>query len=98
MGFTYVSSTSITFRNFLGSDACKFQTEWGHYTPVFAFSLFYILSAVLCVAVGIMMSYHMWQVCTGETSVDSHDHRVYREVAKERGGVSTQNFVPYSVP
>lgn len=40
-----------------------------------------------------MMSYHMWGVCKAETSVDSHDHSVYRKVAKERGGVSTQSFV-----
>ncbi|KLO19671.1 zf-DHHC-domain-containing protein [Schizopora paradoxa] len=67
-------------------------TEWKYYTPVFAFSLFYILSGVMCLAVGIMMSYHVWQVCMGETSVDSHDHRVYREVAKERGGTFENSY------
>jgi len=66
--------------------------EWTYFTPVFAFSLFYILSVVLCLAVGIMMSYHMWGVCKAETSVDSHDHSVYRKVAKERGGAFENSY------
>lgn len=51
------------------------------------FSLIYILSGVLCLAVGIMLSWHVWSICQAETSVESHDHGIYRKVAKERGQV-----------
>lgn len=67
-------------------------TEWTHYTPEFVFSLFYILSAVLCVAVGIMMSFHVWGVGKAETSVDSHDHGIYRKMAKDRGEVFENSY------
>jgi len=63
--------------------------------------LMYILSAVLCLAVGIMLSYHLWTVASGETSVESQDHDVYRDVAKSRGDVSPSTvvlsvFVPFT--
>lgn len=56
--------------------------------PQVSFILMYILCAVLCLAVGIMMTWHLWGVVKGETSVESQDHDVYRNVAKQRGDVS----------
>ena len=51
------------------------------------FTLIYILACVLGFAVGIMVSWHLYGVSIGETSVESHDHEVYRQYAKERGTV-----------
>jgi palmitoyltransferase len=56
--------------------------------PQLPFILTYILSIVLCLAVGIMLLWHLWGVCKGETSVEAQDHDVYRNVAKQRGDVS----------
>ena len=64
------------------------QSRWTHQTPGLAFVLTYILSAVLCFAVGIMLAYHIWTISLGETSVEGQDHEVYRKVAKSRGDVS----------
>jgi len=47
----------------------------------------YILSVVMCLVVGIMLSWHLWTVSLGETSVEAQDHDVYRKVAKGRGDV-----------
>lgn len=49
--------------------------------------MIYILSVVLCLAVGIMGGYHLWSIAQGETSVEAQDHEVYRKKAKERGEV-----------
>ena len=66
----------------------KTQYEWPHLMPQLCFILIYILSIVLCLAVAIMLLWHLWSVCKGETSVEGQDHEVYRNVAKERGDVS----------
>ena len=47
----------------------------------------WVLSAVMCLAVGTMLAWHLWSVAQGETSVEGHDHDVYRRVARERGEV-----------
>lgn len=52
------------------------------------FLLEYILSGVLCLAVGIMLTWHLLSIAAGETSVEAQDHEVYRKVAKRRGDVS----------
>lgn len=65
------------------------QAEWEYTTPAPLFSLVYILSVVLCLAVFVMLSWHLWAIAKGETSVESHDHDVYRKVASERG----QDFI-----
>lgn len=52
----------------------------------------YVLSVVLCLAVAIMLSWHLWSVCQGETSVEGLDHEVYRSVAKERGDIFVNSF------
>lgn len=52
-----------------------------------AYILIYILAAVLCLAVGVMLMYHLWTIANGETSVEGQDHEVYRKVAGSRGEV-----------
>jgi palmitoyltransferase len=65
------------------------QFAWPHHVPAVAFMLTYILSAVLCLAVGIMLMYHLWSIASGVTSVEAHDHEEYRKQARARGEVST---------
>jgi len=49
--------------------------------------MIYILSIVLCFAVGVMLAYHLYGICWGETSVEGQDHEEYRRKAKERNEV-----------
>ncbi|KAJ7607930.1 DHHC palmitoyltransferase-domain-containing protein [Roridomyces roridus] len=58
--------------------------SWPHRVPQIAFILEYILAVVMALAVGIMVSYHLWTVAHGETTVESHDHEIYRKVARSR--------------
>ncbi|EJD07135.1 zf-DHHC-domain-containing protein [Fomitiporia mediterranea MF3/22] len=74
-------------------EAMGFTYTWTNWTPEIMFSLIYILSLVLCFAVGVMLSWHVWSICKGETSVESHDHDVYRKTAKERGQVILTTFI-----
>lgn len=41
----------------------------------------------MCIAVLVMLLWHLWGVAGGETSVEAQDHAVYRKVAKDRGEV-----------
>ncbi|KAL5504424.1 hypothetical protein ACEPAH_8499 [Sanghuangporus vaninii] len=66
-------------------EAMGFTYAWTYWTPPIMFSLIYILSVVLCFAVGVMLTWHLWGIARGETSVESHDYDVYRKTAKERG-------------
>ncbi|KAL5526287.1 hypothetical protein ACEPAF_8010 [Sanghuangporus sanghuang] len=66
-------------------EAMGFTYAWTYWTPPIMFSLIYILSVVLCFAVGVMLTWHLWGIAKGETSVESHDYDVYRKTAKERG-------------
>ncbi|KAG6845259.1 hypothetical protein H0H87_011994 [Tephrocybe sp. NHM501043] len=61
--------------------------EWEHRVPQLAYIIIYLLSAVLCLAVGIMLSYHVWSISWGETTVEGQDHEVYTRKAKSRGEV-----------
>ncbi|KAJ8517240.1 hypothetical protein ONZ45_g5563 [Pleurotus djamor] len=63
--------------------------DWDHHVPELAFILTYILSVVLGLAVGIMLSYHLWVVAKGETTVETQDHEHYSKLASSRG----ENFV-----
>jgi hypothetical protein len=70
----------------------QLQYNWPYLMPQLSFILTYILSVVLCLAVGIMLSWHLWSICKGETSVEGLDHDVYRNVAKQRGEVSVRYY------
>ncbi|KAF8072281.1 DHHC palmitoyltransferase-domain-containing protein [Lyophyllum atratum] len=64
-------------------------TKWTYHVPEIAYIITYLLSLVLFLAVGIMLSYHMYSISWGETSVEGQDHDVYRRKAKARGEVFT---------
>ena len=51
------------------------------------FAMIFILSAVICAAVGIMLSYHLYGISRAETSVEAQDHEEYRKKAKDRNEV-----------
>ncbi|KAE9388068.1 hypothetical protein BT96DRAFT_1075731 [Gymnopus androsaceus JB14] len=53
----------------------------------------YILSGVLCFAVGIMLMFQLWTISHGETSVESQDNDHYGRIAKSRGEVSLYTFI-----
>lgn len=55
--------------------------------PQLGFIISYILAVVMCIAVFIMLLWHLWGVVRGETSVEAQDHSFYRKNAKERGEV-----------
>ncbi|KAL4064210.1 DHHC palmitoyltransferase-domain-containing protein [Scleroderma yunnanense] len=65
---------------------------WMHAMPAFGFLMSYMLSIVLCLAVFIMLVWHIWGIAKGETSVEAQDHEIYRKVAKERG----EAIMPYT--
>ncbi|THU93701.1 hypothetical protein K435DRAFT_820176 [Dendrothele bispora CBS 962.96] len=58
---------------------------WPYHVPVIAYLLTFILSCVLCFAVGIILIVALWRVMKGETSVEAQDHEIYRKVALSRG-------------
>ena len=64
------------------------QFMWHHRVPSVVFMLTYIISAVLCLAVGVMLMYHLLSIASGVTSVEIHDHEEYRKQARARGEVS----------
>jgi len=51
------------------------------------YAMIYILSIVLCFAVGVMLAYHLYGISWGETSVEGQDHEEYRMKAKNRNEV-----------
>ncbi|KAJ7111845.1 DHHC palmitoyltransferase-domain-containing protein [Mycena epipterygia] len=69
-----------------------YELDWPHHVPQIAFILIYILSVVMCLAVGIMCSYHLWTIAHGETTVESHDHEVYSRVAKSRNETFVNSY------
>ncbi len=69
------------------ADLAPLQEPWPYFAPPMAFLLTYILSVVLCMAVTAMAGWHLFMIASGETSVESQDHELYRRVARDRGEV-----------
>ncbi|KIJ60372.1 glycosyltransferase family 2 protein [Hydnomerulius pinastri MD-312] len=65
---------------------------WTHTLPQLCFILTYMLSVVLCIAVAIMLLWHLWGITRGETSVEAQDHGVYRKVAEGRGDTFVNSY------
>ncbi|THH19200.1 hypothetical protein EW146_g1916 [Bondarzewia mesenterica] len=63
----------------------RFDDHWPYRMPAVIYIMIWVLSAVMCLAVGTMLLWHLWSVAIGETSVEGHDHDVYRSLAKSRG-------------
>jgi hypothetical protein len=67
--------------------AFPFQDDWPHLVPELAYSVVYIICAVMWVIVGIMLMWHLAGIARGETAVEAQDHDVYRDLADTRGQV-----------
>jgi len=63
------------------------QNHWPYMVPQLAYILTYMLSVVICIAVFIMLCWHLWGIARGETTVEAQDHEVYKRIAKDRGDV-----------
>lgn len=63
--------------------------KWPHRTPQVIFLLIYIISLALGLAVGAMLSWHLYLISKGQTTVENHDFATYRKLAKNRGEVGT---------
>ncbi|KAG1750279.1 hypothetical protein EDB19DRAFT_1679480 [Suillus lakei] len=89
---TYLVSSTF-FLSILGySQALEavgltYSNNWPYMVPQLAYILTYMLSVVLCIAVFIMLCWHVWGVARGETTVEAQDHEVYKRIAKDRGDV-----------
>jgi len=88
---TFCFST-LGYQQMLKALGLTFDYDWPYLLPQLCFILIYILSIVLCLAVAIMLLWHLWSVCKGETSVEGQDHEVYRDVAKQRGDTFVNSY------
>jgi len=59
--------------------------EWDHQTPQVMFMLIYIIAFAIGLAVTAMISWHLWLISQGQTSVENHDASHYRKMASSRG-------------
>ncbi|KAJ4488347.1 DHHC palmitoyltransferase-domain-containing protein [Lentinula aciculospora] len=68
------------------------RDPWPYYVPVLLYIIEFILSGVLCFAVGIMLMFHLWTISHGETSVESQDNEFYGRIAKTRGEAFVNSY------
>ncbi|KAJ3857942.1 DHHC palmitoyltransferase-domain-containing protein [Lentinula lateritia] len=68
------------------------RDPWPHHVPVLMYIIEFILSGVLCFAVGIMLMFHLWSIGHGETSVESQDNEFYSRMAKNRGEAFVNSY------
>ena len=64
-----------------------FKDNWEHRTSPILFTIVYLVSLAMCLAVGAMFIWQVWSVAIGETAVESYDYQYYRKVATSRGEV-----------
>ncbi|KAL1405134.1 hypothetical protein Q8F55_008757 [Vanrija albida] len=62
-----------------------FVTEWDAYTPKIGFTLAYVLSLAIGIAVPILGGWHLVMVAAGETSIETHDNDYLSRKAKSEG-------------
>lgn len=69
----------------VGLGVMGMHVDWPYRVSLTLYLLTYILSAVLCLAVGVMCAWHLAAISAAETSVESQDHEVYKRIARNRG-------------
>ncbi|KAF7288911.1 Palmitoyltransferase [Mycena indigotica] len=67
-------------------------TNWDYTIPSTIFLLIYILAAVMSLAVGIMLAFHLRTIANGETTVEGQDNEVYRKVAEQRAEAFVNSY------
>ncbi|KZT67918.1 zf-DHHC-domain-containing protein [Daedalea quercina L-15889] len=80
------------WRGVLAALGLSDDEAWPYYSPPVFFIATYVLSVVLCLAVTIMTSWHLYGISCGETSVESADHEQYRQTAKGRGETFVNSY------
>ncbi|KAF8582995.1 zf-DHHC-domain-containing protein [Ramaria rubella] len=73
-------------------ESFEYFDDWPHRVPTWTFLLCYILSVVICLAVAVMCSWHLWSVAKGETTVENHDFEAYRKLAQSRDDTFVNSF------
>ena len=46
----------------------------------------------MCLAVAVMLLWHLFAVAMGETAVEGHDHDAYRQMARGRGDTFVNSY------
>jgi hypothetical protein len=83
--------SDVCFPPFGSHRTNKPNKKWPYYTPQLAFMLIYIICIALGIAIGAMLTWHLWLVMKGQTTVESHDAVYYKKMAKERGGAAVSS-------
>ncbi|CAD6573713.1 MAG: hypothetical protein TREMPRED_000891 [Tremellales sp. Tagirdzhanova-0007] len=66
-------------------DSFTSQSSWSGYTPRLAYTLLYVLSIAIGIAVPVLASWHVYMVSKGETSIESHDNAYLDTRARAEG-------------
>ncbi|KAI5449247.1 hypothetical protein NCC49_005163 [Naganishia albida] len=61
------------------------RPAWHAWTPPLVFTLIYILSAAIGLAVPVLLAWHVLLVARGETSIEAHDNDYFTKRAREQG-------------
>ncbi|WRT69363.1 uncharacterized protein IL334_006347 [Kwoniella shivajii] len=62
-----------------------YHAEWPSITPKLGFTLIYVLCLAIGFAVSVLMTWHLYMVSYGETSIESHDNAYLASKAKKEG-------------
>ncbi|WWD19997.1 hypothetical protein CI109_104470 [Kwoniella shandongensis] len=73
----------LGYRHFINT--FSYRSEWKAYTPKIGFTLIYVLCIAIGVAVPVLMSWHLYMVSKGETSIESHDNAYLEKKAQQEG-------------
>ncbi|KAH7928299.1 zf-DHHC-domain-containing protein, partial [Leucogyrophana mollusca] len=82
----------LGYQHVLDALGLNYNAPPPHAFPPLAYLLSYMLSAVLCLAVGVMLAWHVRGVARGETAVEGADFAVYERVAKGRGDTFVNSY------
>ncbi|ORY24666.1 DHHC palmitoyltransferase-domain-containing protein [Naematelia encephala] len=66
-------------------ESFDYHSPWPCYTPRIVFTLVYVLALAIGIAVPVLMSWHLYMVSNGETSIESHDNDYLGRKAKAEG-------------
>ena len=86
LGISYVVCP-ISNSFFLWIKLNSIYQEWNYNVSEMVFTLIYVLNVVICFAVGVMLTYHLYEIAYGETGMEAQDNEVYRRQAKDRNEV-----------
>lgn len=65
----------------------EYKPEWPAMTPPIVYTLMWVLSVALGLAVPMLLFWHIYLISRGETSIEGHDNDYFAKKAKERNMV-----------